>query len=254
MDATGAVAAGNGALGGSGVEINGTPDNTIGGTTAADRNIISGNRGLGIALESTGSGNVIEGNYIGVDSSGGNALPNNGPGIYAVLTAAGNTIGGTTAGAGNVISGNHGSGISLSNTAAFLIAGNKIGTDASGESALPNQGDGIHAGAATAATIGGTTEAARNIISGNAMNGVVLFGTGTFKDVVEGNYIGTDANGTIALGNGDSGIDIQGTPFNTIGGTTPGAGNLISANGTGSDPFRKDGITLEGGSPARTAI
>ena len=87
------------------------------------------------------------------------------------------------------------------------------------------------------------------------MNGVVLFGTGTFKDVVEGNYIGTDATGTIALGNGDSGIDIQGTPLNTIGGTTPRAGNLISANGTGSDPFRKDGITLESGSAwARTAI
>ena len=75
---------------------------------------------------------MIEGNYIGVDSSGGTALPNNGPGIYAVLTAAGNTIGGTTAGDGNVISGNHGSGISLSDTGAFLIAGNKIGTDASG--------------------------------------------------------------------------------------------------------------------------
>ena len=128
-----------------------------------------------------------------------------------------------------------------------LIAGNKIGTDASGSAALGNQGDGIHAGAATAATFGGTTEAARNLISGNAMNGIVLFGTGTFRDVVEGNYIGTDASGSVALGNGDSGVDIQGTPLNTIGGTATGAGNLISANGTGTDPFRKDGITIESG-------
>jgi uncharacterized repeat protein (TIGR01451 family) len=254
VDATGAVAAGNGALSGSGIEVNGTPDNTIGGTAASEGNIISGNRGLGIALESAGSGNVIEGNGIGVDASGANALPNNGPGIYAVLTAAGNTISGITPGAGNVISGNHGSGISLTNTGAFLIAGNEIGTSASGASALPNQGDGIDASAASAAaTIGGTTQAARNIISGNAMNGVLLGGTGDFTDLVQGNYIGPDAAGAIAMGNADSGIDIQGTPQNTIGGTVAHAGNLISANGTGTNPFRKDGITLESGSPGASA-
>ena len=49
-------------------------------------------------------------------------------------------------------------------------------------------------GGATGNTIGGTTAAARNVISGNAVCGVYLIGQGTSGNVVEGDYIGTNAD------------------------------------------------------------
>src|SRR5262249_15183210 len=97
--------------------------------------------------------------------------------------------------------------------------------------------------------IGGTTPDARNIISGNGLSpaipssqtsasGIWARGTG---DLIEGNYIRTDATGTIALGNGPSVTNYGGGAIyvtndasnTTIGGTAPGAGNLISGNGVG---------------------
>ena len=123
----------------------------------------------------------------------------------------------------------------------FRIEGNYIGTDASGTAGFataPNSSDsgGIYAGT-VGNTIGGTTPAARNVISGNFGYGVFVnasfpLGTGNF---VQGNLIGTDRTGTVALGNaaggvtGGSGLDGAG-PF-VVGGSEAGAGYLISANG-----------------------
>ena len=76
-------------------------------------------------------------------------------------------------------------------------------------------------------TIGGTTSGARNVISGNAVRGVFLAGSGNF---VFGNSIGTTADGTAAVRSDGSGIWIEGA-YNVIGGPSAGAGNLISGNG-----------------------
>ena len=93
-------------------------NNIIGGTTAADRNIISGNQGLPLdptaeptARASSSQAAVrpptsSEGNYIGTDVTGMNPLANIGDGIEINNGASGNTIGGSTTGAGNLISGN----------------------------------------------------------------------------------------------------------------------------------------------------
>ncbi|HBI46093.1 MAG TPA: hypothetical protein DDY78_25045 [Planctomycetales bacterium] len=73
--------------------------------------------------------------------------------------------------------------------------------------------------------------AARNVISGNAGDGVLISGAGTMGNVVQGNYIGTNALGVAALTNGSSGVTVSnGAGGNTIGGTAPGAGNIISGN------------------------
>src|SRR5262249_50709141 len=99
---------------GPGVVIDGGAfGNTVGGTTAADRNVIGGN--LQSAVWITGSGtrqNVVAGNYIGTDVNGLAAVPNAGPfegaGVRIDGGASDNLIGGSAPGAGNLISGNGG--------------------------------------------------------------------------------------------------------------------------------------------------
>ena len=125
-----------------GVEIQ-SPSNTIGGTSAADRNIISGNDAQGIRIITSGAtGNVVRGNYIGTDVTGTVDLGNTVDGLQINSSATGNTIGGSNAGAGNVISGNNNIGIKIV-TSGNTIQGNHIGTNAAGTASLGNTFTGL---------------------------------------------------------------------------------------------------------------
>ncbi|MCP4418595.1 MAG: CSLREA domain-containing protein, partial [Chloroflexi bacterium] len=110
------------------------------------------------------------------------------------------------------------------------IEGNYIGTNISGTVALGNLDDGITLWETANATIGGVTTATRNLISGNADDGILLYNEGADGNLIQGNVIGLDINGAVDLGNGGNGIQILTGDANTIGGTTAGAGNLISGN------------------------
>lgn len=253
LDNTGTVDQGNGD---EGLEIT-TASNTIGGTSLADRNVISGNGARGVYLNGVGAtDNVVQGNYIGTNATGSAAVGNTSQGIAIVSGASDNTIGGTDAGAGNVISGNLDDGIRIqdSGTTGNVVQGNFIGTNAAGDGDLGNADDGIHIhNGASNNTIGGTTEAARNIISGNDDDGVQLSGTNTSNNVVLGNYVGTDLGGTLSLGNTSNGITLEsGATSNTIGGTADGAGNLVAFSG--SDGVRVQDITSAGNSILRNSI
>ena len=233
-DATGTAALGNRAYG---VDVTGGSGNTIGGTTAAARNVISSNYG-GVCLLEASTGNLVEGNYIGTDSAGTAALGNTVVGVV-ISNATGNTIGGTIPGAGNVISGSGNSGVCLEAAASGnLVQGNFIGTNAAGTGALGNWFTGVLISGAASNTIGGTTNAARNVISGNG-TGVYLDNPDTINNLVEGNLIGTNADGTGPLGNWSCGVWSYATG-NTIGGTVVGAGNVIENNGSA-------GVFLSGG-------
>jgi hypothetical protein len=242
-DITGTKSLGNGI----GIRGDATTNMTIGGTTPAARNIISGNdTGISLATSTEPiTGNVVEGNYIGTDVTGLHAVrPDYGTGILiGGIAATNNTIGGTTPGAGNRISGIGGDGITVAGNgfgpaSANVIEGNDIGTDATGEAALGNGfgtgGMGIRLFDGVNNTIGGTAPGAGNVISGNALGGVDLgqcCGPGLVAgNILQGNLIGTDATGTHALGNASGVLLVDGTGDNTIGGTTPGAGNVISGN------------------------
>jgi titin len=215
---------------GFGIRLVGGTDNQIGGTASKARNVISANGLSGVFFGSGSTGNVLQGNYIGTDVSGSAAMGNGERGVE-VSGASDNTIGGTTAGAANVISANSWSGLVLeAGTIGTLVQKNFIGTDATGAQALANGGDGIRVEAANENTIGGTALHSGNLISGNGMSGVHII-DGSFGNQVEGNYIGTDVSGLVALGNGERGVLITGASSNEIGGTEAGAGNLISANG-----------------------
>jgi hypothetical protein len=107
------------------------------------------------------------------------------------------------------------------------IEGNFIGTNRSGTSALGNAGNGVVLlDGATNTTVGGTSLASRDLISGNAFSGVVIESNveSADRNTVRGNLIGTQKDGISALGNGSDGVAIS--PF----GDPPATGNSILSN------------------------
>jgi len=247
---------GKNALGGLGVNQAGQ-GMIVGGTSAGASNLLSGTNGLyGVALNfATGNaftpdGNLVQGNFIGTDDTGtATVVNNNSVGVF-VSGGNKNLIGGTTAAARNIISGNTGDGIEVLNgSAQTLIQGNYIGVDVSSAVQLGNAADGInHAGLNGTANgdetlIGGEVAGSANVISANGGNGIELGGAtpdanGMIGSTVLGNLIGTDTTGTIAMGNSGSGILIdQGGSNFVIGNIDVPAANTIAYNGA-------DGVTI----------
>ncbi len=207
---------------------NGASGNSIGGTSAADGNTISGNGNAGIELNGS-MGNTIQGNRIGLTAAGTASLANAGDGIWLSGAASSNLIGGSAAGTGNVISGNGLHGIEINGPTSLRnsILGNRIGTDAAGATALGNDVDGILLSGGTGGNlIGGAASGAGNLISANNGNGIELVGSS--GNTLLGNRIGTNAAGTAALGNLLDGVSLSSSANNSIGGSA--AGNLISGN------------------------
>jgi hypothetical protein len=220
--------------------LSGAVSNIIGGTTSAERNIISGNGQSGVYVYNGSAANIIQGNVIGTTVWGTNALPNAVDGV-TILSAAGNLVGGTNTGAGNLISGNLQRGVQITGAGATsnLVRGNFIGTDVTGRFALANHTNGVAIGGVPGNVIGGTVPAARNVISGNFLSGLYITTAGAVSNLVQGNYVGVDVTGTNAMGNSLSGITIDNGGATLIGGTTPGAGNVIGGNAN-------DGVFLSG--------
>ena len=240
--------AGTAALGNTGGGVllyNGARSTTIGGTTSSRRNVVSGNTGAGIVVDGAlTQNNTILGNYVGTDVTGILDRGNTDDGIRIINSATSNTIGGTAAGARNVISGNDGDGIDIVTATGNTVEGNFIGTDMTGTADLGNTGKGVRiASSAANNVVGGTSPAARNVISGNDGDGIRIT-VGSLNNQVIGNYLGTDVTGTLDLGNTGYGILINSAAVsNTVGGTVAGAGNLISGNQSGGVGISGAGTT-----------
>ena len=118
------------------------------------------------------------------------------------------------------------------------VQGNIIGLDGTGMIALGNSGGVVMSGGATNNIIGGTTPAARNVITSN-VDGVIV-GATTIGNQVLGNYIGLNTAGAAVVGTGTWGVFIdQGAANNTIGGTVAGAGNVIAGQTQGAIALAK---------------
>jgi parallel beta-helix repeat protein len=189
--------------------------NVIGGNAPEERNVLAGN--LVSVLVEEGTDNEIRGNRIGTDATGLQGLGVSRTGV--LIESAGNRVGGSAPGAGNVIN-SGGEGVQLSGDGADenVVQGNLIGTDADGDAPIGTR-DGID--------IGGEED---NPADGN---------------VVQGNLIGVGANGRTPIPNGTypwgTGIRIHNANHNTIGGTEEGAGNVIAHSAY-------DGIVVYSGS------
>jgi hypothetical protein len=235
LNAAGTAAVSNG----TGVSLTSSVNNLIGGATAAERNVISGNLADGVI--STGGidfdGNEISGNYIGTNAAGTGAVGN---GLRGVTMVTPGRIG--AVGRGNLISGNGSAGIQvLQDDHDNIIEANRVGTNAAGTAAIPNGGPGVAINDTEFSRIGGTAAGAGNLISGNLGAGIQLAGDAS-GTVVQGNLIGTNAAGTAALANGGGGVVISGTFGTMLGGTTAAARNLISGN-QGHGVFLSDSRT-----------
>jgi hypothetical protein len=181
---------------------------------------ITGFNSWGISLQSPGTGNIIEGNFIGLHPDGITATAGN---IGIDVKTTGNMIGGTTPAARNVISNHGGSGVSVQGQPNTLC-GNYIGTDASGLVPSPNNvGVFVSNGGVV---VGGSSPGAGNLISGT-FAAIQLSGDGT---QVLGNYVGIGSDGKTPLKNNGIGILVAGSN-NTIGGFAPAAGNAIAFSG-----------------------
>ncbi len=230
-----------------GIAIFDAPNTVIGGTTAAERNIISNNIGRGIGVfGAVATGTAISGNYIGTDAGGTRDFGNTLSGI-TVDAASDTHVGDASAGAGNFISGNglHGVSFQGGNQAANYIYGNTIGLDVN-DIALPNAEDGVFISNSSHNKIGGNLPELRNIISGNGQEGVQIQSNSTLN-IVQGNFIGTSPDGLQAKGNVRAGVFISNASGNTVGGTTDDERNIISGNG-------RHGVMIQGSSASSNTI
>jgi parallel beta-helix repeat protein len=244
---------------------------------------------LGVAVDRASGAGVtlarawsvtINSDYIGLNLAG-RAAGNGGPGIYVSAASGGNFIGRNPSRrpgvVGNVISGNRGSGIVLSGSAANAVVANRIGTSPAGTAAIGNGGSGlVLARGARSNEIGGTafTDPATgqannptgdkgtvppvfvvpplgNLISGNARNGV-LIESRSARNHLNGNFVGTTADGDRALGNGSNGVWISRSSGNALTGckfvNNPFVYyNVVSGNrGNGLRITSSDGTVVQG--------
>jgi hypothetical protein len=209
----------------------------VGGTATGAGNTISGNTEEGVLLGDDSTSTTVQGNVIGLNADGDAARPNDvGIDLFDSDDA---VIGGTAAGAANVISGNTDHGIFISGGSDdALIQGNVIGLSRTGVD-LGNGAHGIALGTTTGADIGGTSAAASNILSGNGEAGLSIQSS-VVNASVRGNRIGVAADGVTARPNDEAGVEVStaaSAPV-TIGGTGAGEGNVIQSNG-------QDGVRVD---------
>ncbi|MFN9827790.1 MAG: hypothetical protein ACK58J_26870, partial [Planctomyces sp.] len=253
----------------------------------SDRNLISGNRLSGVAFINAGTGNRVQGNYIGTDISGSLALGNAafagafGGGVY-ISDGGGSQVlvgvdqgEGRHAGSANLISGNALAGVLIRGTSSqsggHIVSGNLIGLKAGGGGVLGNVGPGVKILNSSSNIIGSNGDGAfdsleANVISGNsnpaaataadyaagvfAQDGTAGDGIAAKGNVIAGNAIGSDSTGQKPLPNQGHGVLIL-SGFETQVGL-PGAGNLLRYNGGAG--VRIDGVAENGTQSAEKTL
>ncbi len=221
-----------------GISVTFGANNLIGGTTAQARNLVSGNRegfffnvALGTFISSGATNNTFSGNWVGLDASGFNALPNS---IAVLLNSANNTIGGTVPGSGNVIAGNASDMISIFEASVSAdgneVLRNMIGTNVAGSGSF-NEGFGYAVSSSDADDTVVGSPGNGNLIAASDFGVFIRFSShrSTSGHLVQGNVIGLDALGR-PNGNGGPGVRLDNVFNATIGGTGNGEGNTIVSN------------------------
>lgn len=207
-----------------GISVHQAPGNQIG-----PANYIGHHPTTGIHISGEdGPGNRVVGNLVGVDILGVNHPNQNGVGV----SSPGTLIGGPLAGDRNYIAGNNVNGVDIgAGGHGTVVQGNLIGLNVFGSGMVSNKQYGVYVNNADNVVIGGLN-AARNIIAGSRLTGILVDGTSS-NTVIAGNYIGTTENGLIRLGIGTAGIGVN-ADYTTIGVAFAGLGNVIAGAAAGA--------------------
>ena len=230
--------------GGTGVNIlnSKSNNNIVGGTSPAARNLISGNDSDfgGVLLHGGTAGNQVLGNYIGTDRTGTEDLGNLGHGVV-IFDSSDSTVGGITAGAHNLISGNEKNGVEIAGVSEGnnRVLGNRIGTTASGIGALGNGGAGVFvSGSSDNNSVGSGTAGAANAIAFNGQDGVSVTNDTT------GNRILSNS----VFSNGRLGVDLNddGSTSNDAGDADAGPNTLQNFPALSSAKASRTGTTIKG--------
>jgi hypothetical protein len=203
---------------------------TIGAAVSTASTVVSGNYNTGVSLNYSSSVRVRNAR-IGTNAAGTMPRPNNGYGLY-LYACNGAVIGGANALEGNLISGNASYGVDAAYCASGpVMRGNQIGTNLAGTDVVPNSYSGVYLSFCSGVTIGGSTVAARNIISGNGDDAITLYHC--FTTNVKGNYLGVGKNGKTDLRNAGDGVQGDSCVTLNIGGSTAAERNVIVGDGAG---------------------
>jgi hypothetical protein len=194
------------------LSITGASNNVVGGTVIGAGNVMGR---VGIFSDSSNdvaSGNLVQGNYVGLNPAGTAVFPGlPGVGIQIAgigpqpVSTSGNTIGGNTPAARNVIAGFRGVEVSLGSTSqGDAVIGNYIGTNSAGSPVpedfgqLPDFPRGIGLG-------GSNSVISDNLISSMGTGVIVFFGTG---NSIRGNSIYGNSGLGIVLNTTFSGDEV----------------------------------------------
>jgi hypothetical protein len=234
-DATGKLPLGNGQ---DGVAITKSNSNSLIGCTLFQNpfvfyNVIAGNRGNGLSINS--SNNVtVQANFLGVGADNATSVPNQGNGLLVGGTSLNTQVGGVIP-LGNVISDNTLNGIQVQDQASGFVSFNTFAGIAAFQTfASPNQLDGI-----LITSTGGNNTVRTCIISGNGQNGIEIAGNASGVQITQ-TSVGTNSDIAGGIPNLGSGIVIRGEAHNNaIGGFQPSVEpqNFVSGN-------RKYGIAV----------
>jgi CSLREA domain-containing protein len=174
----------------------------------SDNSVVKGlviNRFADAGVELSGSNNKLRGNFIGTNPGGTLDRGNGDQGVTVRFEGtSGNTIGGATPAARNLISGNN-YGISISHSAANNeIKGNLIGTKKDGTGALGNSASGVliefggvpNDDDTFNNTVGGNTSSTANTIAFNGEDGVrVIDEDSTGNSILRNSMFSNDHSG-----------------------------------------------------------
>ena len=207
-------------------------------------NLVSGNRGNGILLTGGATGNTLSGNFVGTTPSGTAALGNGQDGV-AIVGASGNSLIGTTFLQNpfvfyNVLSGNSGNGLRITNSNDTTVWANFMGLGANNATTVANGGDGLLVSGTSQRTLVGGPIPMGNGISGNNRHGIeIRDSVGSFTSF--NNFAGLYAFGGAAP-NRLNGIEITATGGNNVFRTCLVGGNFGNGIHIGG---RATGVQIE---------
>jgi parallel beta-helix repeat protein len=208
-----------------------------------DGNLVSGNAKNGILIDKDSQQNTLNGNFIGTTADGDGAIANSAEGVR-IAGAPNNSLIGCKFRNNpfvyyNVMSGNLGNGLRITNSDNVLVQGNFFGIGANNSTVVANNGDGILIDGSSQTTQVGGVIPLGNVSAGNVRNGIEV--AGTAAGFITFNTFGGLLAFKGAAPNGNDGLLITSTGGNQLARTNVFSGNMNNGIEIGGDAF---GVTI----------